>query len=458
TEYPLPLPWPTLKAVLREILQALAHAHARGLVHLDMKPENCLLQRDRMQWARIVLSDFGTARRMLPRARAEAPEEFEVVGTPAFMSPEQTGKMNRAVDQRSDLYSLGATLYWLLTQRPPFDSDDVIELVHAHIARPPAPAREVEPRVPDVLSRIAATLLSKQSDERYQSATGLLHDLEACAEHLEQFGELPELPLRSRDLREVLTLPDALYGREDDVRTLTELVRRAGRGPAEVVFVSGYAGIGKSSLVGEVFRDVSVSGGVFVSGAAEQFQRAQPWGVVVQAMRELVRRIMAEPDAVVEQWRNQFLSSLGESGAVLTDVMPELELVLGEQPPVSALSPAETENRFRLMLQRLARALGRPDRPMAILLDDLQWADAASIAFVEQVATDPSCRHLVLIGAWRDNEVDAAHPLQRMLDRLRERRDDYASASLVLGVAGSAALISGLALLIFDDPEVPEAR
>lgn len=399
------------------LARALTRVHDAGIIHKDITPANVVFS---PATGTLKLIDFGIAT-TVPRANASPIGRTTFQGTPAFMSPEQTGRMNRSLDYRSDLYSVGATLYWLLCQRPPFESEDILELVHAHIAKtPPAPC-EVERRVPEALSQIAMTLLAKRSEDRYQSAAGLLNDLELCRHDLGELGEIRSFPLRSRDLRPVLSLPQTLYGRDAEVRTLERAFHRVCGGGSEVVTVAGYSGIGKSSLVGEVYRDVATIGGYFVAGRVDQFARAQPYGAVLVAFRELMGRILAESDGVIEGWRTALGESLGELGAVLCEVIPELSLVLGEQQPVPDLSPAETENRFHLAMMRFARALGRPSQPMVVFLDDLQWADLASLRFFEQVARDDATRHILLIGAYRANEVTATHPLAHALQALRER-------------------------------------
>jgi predicted ATPase/class 3 adenylate cyclase len=399
------------------LARALTRVHDAGIIHKDITPANVVFA---PATGTLKLIDFGIAT-TIPRANAVPIGRTTFQGTPAFMSPEQTGRMNRSLDYRSDLYSVGATLYWLLCQRPPFDSDDILELVHAHIAKtPPAPC-EVERRVPEALSQIAMTLMAKRSEDRYQSAAGLLNDLELCRHDLGELGEIRSFPLRSRDLRPVLTLPQTLYGRDAEVRTLERAFHRVCGGGSEIVTVAGYSGIGKSSLVGEVYRDVATIGGYFVAGRVDQFGRSEPYGAVLGAFRELLGRILAESDGVIEGWRTALSESLGELGAVLCEVIPELGLVLGDQQPVPELSPAETENRFHLAMMRFARALGRPAQPMVVFLDDLQWADLASLRFFEQVARDDATRHLLLIGAYRANEVTATHPLAHTLQTLRER-------------------------------------
>nr|QDA77046.1 protein kinase [Jahnella sp. MSr9139] len=396
--------------------RTLGSIHALRVIHKDIKPHNVLIDEATGE-PRIV--DFGIAAR-LGQETQRALSAAALEGTLAYLSPEQTGRMNRAVDPRSDLYSLGATLYEALTGAPPFTTTNPVELIHCHVARAPAPPHERAPEIPRVLSDIVMHLLAKTPEERYQSARGLRADLEECLSEWAATGNIAPFPLGQKDWSGELRVPQKLYGREREVEALLSAFERARAGAPELVLVSGYSGVGKSALVNEIHRPLARQGGYLVSGKFDPISRDIPLAPVVQAFRELVRQVLAEPASALEAWKGKLLEAVGANGRVLTELIPELELVLGAQPEAAALGAAQVRNRFGLLIQRFLRALASPERPLAIFLDDLQWADPASLQVLELILGDPEGKHLLIIGAYRDNEVDAAHPLQRTRDALRE--------------------------------------
>jgi len=390
-----------------QVADALARIHRHDVIHKDINPANIVLN---AKSGEVKLIDFGISQVLSRESVAIRPvSTFE--GTPNYMSPEQTGRMNRVLDCRSDLYSLGATLYELATGRPPFALDDKLALVHAHIARSPEPPTHHRPDLPKTFSDIVMTLLEKRAEDRYQSAAGLRHDLGRCLEELRERGHVSRFTLRERDFDERLRIPQKLYGREAEVSALLGAFDRAADGAAGVVLVAGYSGIGKTSLVHEVHRSLAGRRGSFVEGKFDQFNRGTPYDSLIQAFRNLVRQILTEDPETIADWKRRIGDAVGSNGLVLTQVIPEAELVIGPQPEIEELNPAEARNRFQIVISNFVRATAWADHPLVIFVDDLQWADLPSIELIDRLASDPDTRHLLLIGAYRDNEVDETHPL-----------------------------------------------
>ncbi|WNG15632.1 AAA family ATPase [Cystobacter fuscus] len=388
----------------------LAEVHRRGVIHKDIKPANILLSASGRPW----LIDFGisTLQRM---EHVEASPAPLVKGTPAYMSPEQTGRMNRALDYRTDLYSLGVTFYQMLTGRLPFEGRDLLEWFHAHLAQTPLPPHQVEPAVPPLLSALVMKLLSKRAEERYQGAEGLRFDLERI-----QRGE-EDFPLGERDVPARFLLPQRLYGRQAEVDTLLETFERVAReGRLEWVLVRGYSGIGKSSVVHELHKPVLRRRGFFLHGKFDQFQRDVPYATLVQALRGLIQHLLAGSDEELATWRHRLLEALEGQGQRLLGMVPQLELVLGKQPDVAELSPEAAQNRVHHLFQRLLSVFATSERPLVLFLDDLQWADLASLKLLQYLASHPDTPPLLLVGAYRDNEVSPSHPLLSALAEARK--------------------------------------
>jgi len=394
---------------------ALGRAHRRGLIHKDVKPENVLVDDAGKVW----LTGFGVASR-LPRER-QAPTSPEIIaGTLAYMSPEQTGRMNRSMDTRSDLYSLGVTLYQILTGVLPFTATDPLEWIHCHIARQPLTPAE-RSAVPETLSAIIMRLLAKNAEERYQTAAGLEADLRRCLSEWQAHGRIDSFPLGADDSSDRLLIPEKLYGREREVDGLLQTFdRMVAEGTAALVLVSGYSGVGKSSVVNELHKVLVPPRGLFAAGKFDQYKRDVPYATLAQAFQMLVRQILVKSEAEVEPWRRALLEALGPNGQLMVDLIPELEFVIGRHPPVAELPPQEARGRFLLVFRRFLGVFARPEHPLALFLDDLQWLDAATLELLERLATDPDVRHVLLIGAYRDNEVSSSHPLMRTLAAIRD--------------------------------------
>jgi PAS domain S-box-containing protein len=399
------------------IAAALGKLHQRGLVHKDLKPAHILVNCTDGQ---VRLTGFGIASR-LPRER-QAPEPPEsLAGTLAYMAPEQTGRMNRSIDSRSDLYSLGVTLYQMLTGMLPFTAADPMEWVHCHIARKPVPPSERLRTIQAPVSRIVMKLLAKTAEERYQTAGGVERDLRRCLASRGRDHPIDDFLLGEQDTPDRLLIPERLYGRQCEVDTLVAAFDRiVERGAPELVLVAGYSGIGKSSVVNELHKALVPRRGLFASGKFDQYKRDIPYSTLVQAFQSLVRPLLGKRDTELATWRGALLEALDPNARLMTDLIPELKLVIGEPPPVPELEPQQAQRRFQVVFRRFIGVFARPDHPLTLFLDDLQWLDATTLDLLEDLLTSSDLRHLMLIGAYRDNEVDATHPLMRKLETIKK--------------------------------------
>ncbi|WP_437761971.1 AAA family ATPase [Sorangium sp. So ce281] len=399
------------------IADALESIHRRGVTHMDVKPHNILVNAETLE---AKLTDFGSATRLSQEAhKANRFASFE--GTLAYMSPEQSGRLNVVIDRRTDLYSLGVTLYEMVTGVLPFRTTDLMDLVHSHIARTPPAPHTVSPAVPSAVSDIVMKLLAKSPDDRYQSAHGLKVDLEECSSQLSAKGKIEPFPAGRYDYVDELRAPQKLYGRETEVALLSDAWVRTRQGGSESVLVSGYSGIGKSVLVNELQKSVVRERGYFATGKFDQLNRTTPYAAVAHVYQELIRNIMAEPAEALAQWKRRLAAAIGSNGQLLIDLIPELELLLGPQPAVQALGPTESQARFQLTLQNFCRAFPSKERPLVLFFDDLQWADAASLKFLQTIAAEARIPYMLMIGAYRDNEVDASHLFSVVLGELRKK-------------------------------------
>jgi predicted ATPase/signal transduction histidine kinase len=415
-------------ALALKIAAATVDIHGKNVVHKDLKPENILVHPGTGE---VKISDFGIAA-PLPCQQPALDSARLIEGSLPYMSPEQSGRMNRALDQRSDLYSLGVTFYQLLTGRLPFQATDPLEWVHCHVARSPTPPAEILPTIPLVISAIIMKLLAKEPEERYQSARGLVRDLERCLAQWSSRRTVDGFVLGEWDEWDRLLIPQKLYGRNQELAALLGAFHRVvDSGTPELVLVSGYSGIGKSALVHELQKPIVRARGVFASGKFDQYKRDVPYSTIVAALTEQVLEILAGSEDSIARWRERVRAALGRSGQLVVDVIPPLELAIGPQPPVPALPPTEAQNRFRIVFRHFIGVFSAPEHPLALFLDDLQWADPASLALVQELITHPETRQLFLVGAYRDNEVSASHPL---MSTIREVQKSGAQVSkLVLG-------------------------
>ena len=394
---------------------ALGQVHRRGLIHKDLKPGNVLVDDAGKVW----LTGFAIASRLPHERQAPAPPEI-IDGTLAYMAPEQTGRMNRSIDSRSDLYAFGVTLYEMLTGRLPFTASDPMEWVHCHIARQPAPPSERLKNVPGSVSAIIMKLLAKTAEERYQTAVGAESDLRRCLAEWETRHRIDEFAPGEHDTPDRLLIPEKLYGRESEIEALVAAFDRVvASGTPELVLVSGYSGIGKSSVVNELHKSLVPPRGLFASGKFDQYKRDIPYATLAQAFQGLLRPLLSKSEAELSKWRDTLREALDPNGQLIVDLVPELKLIIGEQPPVPEVPPQDAQRRFQLVLRRFISVFARPEHPLALFLDDLQWLDAATLDLLEDLMTRTDVQHLLLVGAYRDNEVNPAHPLIRKLEAIR---------------------------------------
>ncbi|MCC5655172.1 serine/threonine-protein kinase PknK, partial [Nostoc sp. XA013] len=438
-----PMPLSTFLGLAIALTDILGRIHAANIIHKDINPGNIVLNLDT---GVVKIIDFGIATRF-NRTNPTFKSPHVLEGTLAYLSPEQTGRMNRLLDYRTDFYSLGVTFYELLTGELPFPTTDVLELVHCHIAKYPIPPNEINTTIPKPVSDIILKLMAKNAENRYQSAWGIKADLEICAEQLEEIGQISSIQLALQDVSGQFQIPQKLYGRDKEVAMLLAAFDRVAcpesnpvaslpnnsettsqseqRGKpkfqVEMMLVSGYAGIGKSALVQEIYKPITQKRGYFISGKFNQFGRNIPYSAIAHALQKLVQQLLGEPDKQVQQWRSRLLTALGSNGQIIIDVIPEVELIIGKQLPVPEVGATEAQNRFNRIFQNFVRVFCSKEHPLVIFLDDLQWFDSATLKLIELILLDEQTQYLFLIGAYRDSEVHSTHPLVLTLLELRNQ-------------------------------------
>lgn len=399
-----------------QLVATIAQLHQNNIIHKDIQPGNILVNTPSGQ---VIIIDLSLSSR-LSREDQTVRHPGLLEGNLAYISPEQTGRMNRSIDYRTDFYSLGVTFYEMLTGQLPFQASNPLELVYCHIAKVALPPREVNLEVPQVVSEIVMKLLAKTAEERYQSALGLKADLETCQRMLQTSGEISHFTVGKIDLYSQFLIPQKLYGREREVATLIAAFERVSQGATEMMLVSGYSGIGKTSLVNEVHKPIVGARGYFISGKFDQFKRNIPYASLIQAFQELIRQLLTESSDRIAIWQAKLLAALAPNGQLIVDVIPELECIIGSQPAVLSLGSTESQNRFNRVFQQFIRVFTQPEHPLAVFLDDLQWADIASLKLIQLLACNPDSQYLLLIGAYRDNEVSASHPLMLTLEEMQQ--------------------------------------
>jgi len=411
------------------IAEILHHLHQSQIIHKDIKPPNILIHPETKE---VKLIDFSISS-LLPKETQSLQTPNILEGTLAYISPEQTGRMNRGIDYRSDFYSLGVTFYELLTGKLPFESEDPLELVHAHMAKtaPTIP----ETQVPTALADIIFKLMAKNAEDRYQSALGLKYDLEKCWFEYRETGKIEPFVLGEQDRSDRFLILEKLYGRETEVQTLLDAFERVASplgngGRSEMMLVAGYSGIGKTAVVNEVHKPITRQKGYFIKGKFDQFNRNIPFSAFVQAFRDLMGQLLGESDAQLQDWKERILEAVGDNGQVLIDVIPELERIIGQQAPAPELSGSAAQNRFNLLFQKFIAVFTTIEHPLTLFLDDLQWADSAALNLMKVLMEDSQAGYLLLLGAYRDNEVFPAHPLMLCLGELEKQQTRISTITL----------------------------
>ncbi|MEH2004537.1 trifunctional serine/threonine-protein kinase/ATP-binding protein/sensor histidine kinase [Nostoc sp.] len=399
-----------------KITASLDVIHAANVIHKDINPSNIVFN---SKTGELKIIDFGIST-ILSCEKPTISNLDHLEGTLAYISPEQTGRMNRTIDYRTDFYSLGVTFYKMLTHQLPFETTDAMELLHCHIAKQPVSPDQIIDEIPKTVSDIVMKLLAKTAEERYQSAWGLKADLETCLNQLQATGQISNLPLAHQDISDKFQIPQKLYGREEQVNQLLATFERVSLGSTEMMLVVGYSGIGKSTLVNEIYKPIMRQRGYFILGKFDQFKRDIPYASLIQAFQELIGQLLTESEVQLQVWKQKLLDTLGNNGQVIIDVIPEVKLIIGEQPPVLKLGQTESQNRFNLVFQKFVDVFTKKEHPLAIFLDDLQWADLPSLKLIELLVTNIDSQYLLMLGAYRNNEVNATHPLILHLDQIQK--------------------------------------
>ncbi|MEL7037284.1 MAG: AAA family ATPase [Cyanobacteria bacterium J06592_8] len=409
-----------------QLADTLHYLTQQRIIHKDIKPANILIHPDTQQ---IKLIDFSISS-LLPKEQQQLINANILEGTLAYISPEQTGRMNRGIDYRTDFYSLGVSFYELLTGKLPFENTDPVELIYSHIAKKPDPLEREGEEIPQVLSDLVLKLMAKNAEDRYQSALGLKSDLEQCLQQLKTTGEIRTFELGKRDRCDRFIIPEKLYGREQEVQTLLDAFERVaipsqsplGKGSgSEIMMVAGFSGIGKTAVINEVHKPIVRQHGYFIKGKYDQFNRNIPFFAFVQAFRDLMNQLLGESNRNLVQWKTKILKAVGENGQVIIDVIPELEHIIGKQSPVPELSGSAAQNRFNLVFSQFVSILTTKEHPLVIFLDDLQWADSASLNLLKLLINELQTGYLLVLGAYRDNEVFPAHPLMLILNQIQKQ-------------------------------------
>ncbi len=452
-----PFTLPEFLHIAIQIANALDKVHQNNVIHKDINPSNIVLN---PQTGQLKIIDFGLST-LLPQENTSLKSPNVLEGTLAYMSPEQTGRMNRSLDYRTDFYALGVTFYELLTKQLPFESLDALELVHCHIAKQPIPPHEVNPKIPLSVSQIVMKLMEKTAEQRYNSAWGIKADLETC---LTQYtnGAIQRFTLGCQDICHQLQIPQKLYGREPQIESLLTAFERVGAGlvdnlssptitqeqnpplraglahnlsnptitqeqnpplqrQTELMLISGYSGIGKSALAQELYKLITQKRGYFIAGKFDQLHRDIPYQALVASFQELIRQLLTETAPQLQQWREKIRCALGDNGQIIIDVIAEVELIIGKQHPVPELPPTEAQIRFNLVFQKFIQVFCQKEHPLVLFLDDLQWADSATLQLLPLIMTHANTQHLLLIGAYRDNEVTATHPAMLTLSEIKKQ-------------------------------------
>lgn len=399
-----------------QLTDIIGQLHLCHIIHKDIKPDNIIIQ---PETTKITLIDFSIASQLSEEIQEYVSTNI-LEGSLQYLSPEQTGRVNCPIDYRSDFYSLGVTLFEMLTGQLPFHGNDSSEWVYCHIAKPPLLVTEFNPDLPDMISAIISKLLAKMPEDRYASTVGLKADLKICQQQWEQKKQIKLFRLAQYDIYDHLHIPSKLYSREVEVGQLLAAFDRVMQGSTELLLVSGYAGVGKTALIKEVHKSIAKQNGYFINGKFDQLLCSDPYGAIIAAIRGLVHQILTEPEDKLEKIRESLLKSLGNIGQVIIEIVPEMKLIIGEQPEIPELPTVESQNRFNSAFRRILQGLATAEHPLVIFLDDMQWADMASLRLIEMTLTSSRIGYVFVIAAYRSNEVSVMHPLINLIKQLKE--------------------------------------
>jgi predicted ATPase/class 3 adenylate cyclase len=408
---------PDFLLIAIQIAYLTGQIHKKRVIHKSLSPESIELIPSSL---RVEIGGFGFAS-TLSRENAVLLTADRIEGDLRYVSPEQTGRMNRNVDYRADYYSMGILFFQMLTGRLPFSSSDPMEMVHAHIALdlPAMDKAHFGAQIPPVLQKIVRKLAAKNAEDRYRSANGIIRDLKECLVQLESTGQVNDFEPGRKDFSDQFLLPQKLYGRDHERETLLDAYSRVCAGKTVFALVSGQSGVGKTSLIQEILKSMTEHGGYFTSGKFDQHKRDVPYSAIMNAFEELIRQLLTESADRLARWRQKLVEAFGMNGQILIDVIPDLALIVGQQAPVPELPPMEARNRFNTVFQDFIRVFARSEHPLTLFIDDLQWADGATLSLLRVLLSDPDLKHLLLVGSYRSNEVNDAHPLTLTLEELR---------------------------------------
>jgi len=396
----------------------LGEVHNQGIIHKDINPNNILIN---PETGVIKLIDFELSTKLsCENQQLKNPDQLE--GTLAYIAPEQTGRVNRPVSRQSDIYSLGISFYELFSGNRPFEAKDNMELVHMHIAKEPLPLCEKSENIPKAISDVVAKMIAKNPEDRYKSALAISADFQKIKSLLDNETELNDFQIGLLDIGDKFQIPAKLYGREKEINILLNTYQKVCAGKSELMLIEGYSGVGKSALINELHKPITKNRGYFITGKFDQYKRDIPYSSLIESFQDLIRQILTEPDDSIKKWKNKILIALDICAQIIIEVIPELKHIIGEQPAAPTIGAQEAKNRFNLYFRKFIQVFSKEQHPLTIFIDDLQWADAASLSMIELLVCDPDTRYLFFLGAFKDNEVDGAHPLNLAINRIKAEK------------------------------------
>ncbi|MCE9499957.1 MAG: AAA family ATPase [Leptospira sp.] len=415
-----PLRYGEFLPVAISLSETLAAIHSQNIIHRDIKPQNIIVNQSNGTITSAKITDFGISTILNEEIR-EIYNPKTIEGTLPYISPEQTGRMNLSVDYRTDLYSLGVTFYEILSGKFPFSSDDPLTLIHAHIAKEPVLLHELDKSIPVSISGIVQKLLSKSPEDRYQSAYGLKNELEYVRDQLKEKGNVSVFTPGFLDISDRFVMPQKIFGREKEISELMECYSRVTEGQTRIMLVSGVPGIGKSRVVNEIHKPIVKSRGYFISGKYDQLRKDVPFSSILQAFQGLIRQILSESEERIEHWKSSIYNAVGSNAQIIIQVIPEVEIIIGKQPPVPELSPEESQNRFNYCFVNFLKVFSQNYAPLTLFLDDMQWADQPSLNLLRTILSDRTLNHFFLIFSYRDSEMKNSHPFMILVEELKKQ-------------------------------------